>query len=139
MADLSKIAVRAESGLTLYEKIWFTLSPEHPNVAVNISFTQWIPDTPHSRWRAIALFSEERNSLLGRVGVARPAEPSLTSTMNSMPTSSIPQATLRILRTTKTMAGACERFKRLLKSLLPEHQLSLQQKTIEITTCWNPT
>ena len=23
----------------LYEKIWFTLSPEHPNVAVNISFT----------------------------------------------------------------------------------------------------
>ena len=56
-------------------------------------------------------------------------EPSLTSTMNSMPTSSIPQATLRILPTTKkTMAGACERFKRLLKSLLPEHQLSLQQK-----------
>ena len=23
----------------LYEKIWFTLSPEHPNVAVNVSFT----------------------------------------------------------------------------------------------------
>ena len=118
----------------LYEKIWFTLSPEHPNVAVNISFTNNGYLT-----RLIAAgeplpYSQAERKRLGLAGLVKL---SLTSTTNSI-TSYVPQATLRILLTKKTMAGTCERFKRQRNpqphclihqlSLLPEHQLSLKQK-----------
>ena len=56
----------------LYEKIWFTLSPEHPNVAVNISFTHGGHLT-----RLIAAgeplpYSQEERKLLALAGLVLP-------------------------------------------------------------------
>ena len=56
----------------LYEKIWFTLSPEHPNVAVNISFTHGGHLT-----RLIAAgeplpYSQEERKLLTSAGLVLP-------------------------------------------------------------------
>ena len=56
----------------LYEKIWFTLSPEHPNVAVNISFT----NNGHLTRLAAAgeplPYSEAERKRLGLAGLVLP-------------------------------------------------------------------
>ena len=64
----------------LYEKIWFTLSPEHPNVAVNISFT----NNGHLT-RLIAAgeplpYSQAERKLLALAGLVLPDQQAIVDT-----------------------------------------------------------
>ena len=64
----------------LYEKIWFTLSPEHPNVAVNISFTN---DGHLTRLIAAGKplpYSQEERKRLGLAGLVLPDRRAIVDT-----------------------------------------------------------
>ena len=64
----------------LYEKIWFTLSPEHPNVAVNISFTHGGHLTRLIAAGEALPYSEAERKRLGLAGLVLPGRRAIVDT-----------------------------------------------------------